>query len=693
MTGTAASGTEQPTTRGVPLLQPAVVILLLLAGPVLYGAGLLAASLADARPLAQTVCYDPAVAGHAAPVRLMIATAMAAGAVLLLFAAPWMLGTLAIQRIPSRRATAGAWSLAVNSAALILVCLVLRNTVGIDRLSFFVGWMAWSGALFLAAWKPASAPGKIGTLWRRWGPAMLIGLVAVILATVLFCREQFVQCFNGDGTWAFELARSLTGHFLPYWEIEPSGRFGTVIGNPALVNPYWTCALQLLLGEVEVATRLPFAVWWLGVFAVALWIVRPGDAPAKWLPAIPLAMLMFLATIWYTFYVGYYPYMTDLADQGVADGLFTLLLLLALDCLRQKDLAGWVVLMALASLVLYAGPVMFVLTAASALVWHPVPPARAVKATIAGALAAAGIALFYVVWGWSDGSLAEWPSTLRMEYVDKYFAPVSRWRSGLLFGGYFLLGCGAIPAVGLLRPLWRKNNTEQREVAWERTVATVAIAYLLIIMGAGCKNLHYLGPLLPIPLILWLKLPQRPSHRKDMQMPFRAVAGYGLRTCPPPPAGRAVTGWATALAAGGGLAVSLYLCWPASRPLFTLNRDLGAITTFQTDSYEEACHWARISRELYDAGQIGWYVGRHTWVQYSEPDADPARPRSLLVTDQTAPSARYKLLLESAEGAKVYGRDPEDVRWAVRQRPPTGPDRCPWVFRPVAISPPVRSTD
>ena len=685
MTAEADSSSRQPTTAAPGLREPAVLILLLLVGPLLYGGGLWAASVADGQPWAQTACYDPTAAGHATPVRLMIAAAMAVGAILLLIATPWILGTLAIRRLPGRRKTAVAWSLAANSAALVFVCLVLRNvclvlrgTVEIDRGSFLLAWIAWNGLLLLAAWKPASTPGEIGTLWRRWGPAMLIGLAAVILATVLFYREQYVQCFNGDGTWAFEVARSLTGHFLPYHEIEPTGRFGTVIGNPALVNPYWTCALQLLLGEGEVATRLPFAVWWLGISAVALCIVRPddlqsaghGNAPphglAKWLPAIPLAMLLFLATIWYTFYTGYYPYMTDLADQGVADALFTLLLLLALDCLRQKDLAGWVVLMALASLVLYAGPVMFVLTSAAALVWQPVPRGTMLRAALAGAAVLSGLVLFYLAWGWMDGSLAGWPTTLRMEYVNKYFAPVPRWRSGLLFGGYFLLGCGAIPAFALIYTF--RSKSADQDTAWDRTLATVAIVYLLIIMCAGYKNLHYLGPLLPIPLILWLRLPQRAARRT-------------------------MAGWATALAAGGGLVVSLYLCWPASRPIFTLNRDLGAITTFQTDSYQEACQWARMSGELYEAGLIGWVVGRHTWVQYSELDAAPAKARSLIVTRGAPPSARYELLLESVEGAKLYGRDPADIRWAARQQPPSGPDRCPWVFQPIAISPPVRSTD
>ena len=45
-----------------------------------------------------------------------------------------------------------------------------------------------------------------------------------------------------------------------------------------------------------------------------------------------------LICLWYTFYTGYYPYMTDLASPGVPDAMLTLLVLLALDCFRLGDL-------------------------------------------------------------------------------------------------------------------------------------------------------------------------------------------------------------------------------------------------------------------------------------------------------------------------------------------------------------------
>ena len=51
--------------------------------------------------------------------------------------------------------------------------------------------------------------------------------------------------------------------------------------NPALINSYWTLGMQLLLGEGEFATRLPFWVYWLGVFLVAC-RMRQRFGPLSW---------------------------------------------------------------------------------------------------------------------------------------------------------------------------------------------------------------------------------------------------------------------------------------------------------------------------------------------------------------------------------------------------------------------------
>ena len=426
--------------------------LLAVAGPALYFAGLGAASLLDGQPFWETDCFNPAVAAHLAPGRAAVAVVMAAGAVVLLVVVPWLLGLLALRRFDRWRRTAGAWSLAANTLALILVLLALRHTAGISRASFLYGWSVWTLILVGLAGEPTSSLEQIRSLRRRWGLAMLVGLATLVTAAGLFYPEHFLQCFEGDGIESYELARSLREHFLPYWEIEWIGQFGSAVVNPVVIDSYWACALQTLLGDGELATRLPFWLWRLGMFAALLAMVRRNDSAPGLLTSVPLALFVFLGVLWNTFDVGWDGYVTEPVSPGAIDACFTLFLLLAFECLRQEDLAGWVVMMALGSLVLYAGPVMFVLTAAAGLLWQPVARARMAKAVLAGLAVASAIALFYLTWGWLEGSLPGWWATIDGEYVDKVTRPLPRWPASILYAGYFLLGCGLVPIIGLLRP-------------------------------------------------------------------------------------------------------------------------------------------------------------------------------------------------------------------------------------------------
>ncbi len=639
---------------------PPAGALLAAAGPACYGTGLWAAS----------------AVGHVPLVGTIAAVTTSAGAVLTVFAVPWLLGAIALGRLARRRSTAGAWSLAVNSIALILLCLVLRNTVGIDRVSFLVAWLAWTGVLCWASGPAAKTAHRIAWMgrrvaWKAWSVNISIGLAAAVAGIALFGREQFLQCFNGDGTEAYELARSLRYHLLPYWEIEPVERFGTPIVYPALICSYWNFALQLLLAQSEVATRLSYWVWWLGVFAVALHMTGDRDAPPdrsrNWRAALTLALAGLLWCLWYTFYGGHYPYMADLACPGIPDALFTLLLLLALDCLRQEDLTGWAVMMTLASLVIYAGVVMLVLTAMAALLWRPVPRGRMLRAALGGMGLLSAVACFYLAWGWREGSLAAWRATLQEEYFADFFAPAGPSGSRLWFACYFLLGCGVTAAIGLVLPFLRRAQADpgNREIAWERTVATVTLLYLLIVLRSEARNLHYLGPLLPIPVVLWLRSGQKATHR------FQLSAA-----------------WAVPSSAAVGLLACIYLCWPVSRPVFTLNRQLGALTTFQTDSYPQACRWSKLIHPLYQRGLISWMVGPQTWLGYSELAARPASRRPLLVTRGPPPSADYRpLFFEPSRNVTLYCRDARWADWLKEQRPVAGPDRCGWILQAAAISP------
>lgn len=599
-----------------------------------------------------TACFDPRTAGEISITHLTALVLMAAGATLFLFGTPAVLGLLTFRSRTRFRSTAHVWSFALNSLALFLLCLVLRPTVGIDRLSFFVGWLVWSIGLAIVVCRSGESLPELASLWQRHRKAVGMSITTIIAGVLLFSSEQFLQCFNGDGVESFELARSLRQHVLPTWEIEPIDRFGAVIVNPALINSYWTVGLQVLLGDHELATRISYWVYWLGILLACFRLIK-HFGNVTWGTATVMSLSVLLVTLWNTFYVGYNPYMADLANPGVPDALFTLCLLLSLDALLQKDCAAYIVATVLGSLVLYAGPVMFVLTGIAALFWRPMERTRLLKAGIMGATALAGIAGSYVLWGWSEGLLEGWRATLQGEYIVDFFAPYPRLYANGIYTGYFVLGCGGLPAVAVIRALFRSS--------WEQTVATVILCYLTIVLCSASKNLHYLVPLLPPTVMLWCIGQTRDKMHRS---------------------------WQTSVVAIISMAVCLALCWPRSRPVFTLNRDLGALTTFQTDNYQEACRWSDVVL-LYDLNVASWPASNHVWVAYSKLEATPTERRPILLTTKAVPPG-YHLRAGSETGGLKLCIDivnTDWLRWTMSRQPETGLERFPWIFQPIAVRP------
>ena len=621
----------------------------------LYLAGASAVTMTDGRRLTEVTCFEPEYFGSLSIARAAAATVMAVAAVGFLFVVPWMLGILTFMRHPRTRSTAHAWSLFANSAALVLLCLLLRHTTGIDRPWLCGAWLAWTAVLMAAAWRPVSSRAELGRLGRRYGGGLLVGLLIVLAAVVIFFPDQFVQCFTEDGTEACRLAASLQDHLLPYWELETGNRMGTAMVTPAMVNSYWTFALQTLLGESELATRLPFWIWWLAIFAAGYRIVTPASG-GWWLPALPLGLLAFLAGVLFSFYVGYNPYMADLGNQGVFDGMFTLLLLLGLACMRQRDGWGWAIATALSFTIHYAGAVTLVCMLAAAWVFAPVPRKELVGWTLRAATLFAAVTGFYLAWGYAEGSLPYWLDTIDIEYVNDYLSPVPRWKSGLLFAGYFVLGCGGIAVVSLA---WAF-----RRGAWQQTAATATLLYLAVVLCSGFKNLHYLGPLLPIPLVLLLapRAGGKPASR---------------RLC---------------LAATCSLLVCIAASWPMARPVFTLNRQLGRVTTIATDDYLTAVQLTRLRYAMKEQGVISWDCDQHTWAEYSQLDAGLSRPRPLVLTEGKAPTPAYRLVASAPiEGteivARLYARGEHWTEWMRTRRPMRPLARYATVFIPLADGP------
>ena len=118
---------------------------------------------------------------------------MSVGAVMFLYLVPVLFTTLIFRHSPSKRSTAYVWGIGVNCAAIVLVCLLLRHTVGIERAGFVVLWWIWSLATAAAACLAGDVCDEVAALWRRHRRGVLLGLATVAAGIVLFAPEQFLQ--------------------------------------------------------------------------------------------------------------------------------------------------------------------------------------------------------------------------------------------------------------------------------------------------------------------------------------------------------------------------------------------------------------------------------------------------------------------------------------------------------------------
>ena len=444
-------------------------------------------------------------------------------------------------------------------------------------------------------------------------PILVASLLAMVALTGMpkLAREGL----NGDGTEAYEIARSLEAHPVPRWDLERwdgPGRFGTPAVNPFLTNAYLTWAGMAVMGRGELAARLPFvpALVIATVLAGGL-ASRPGRSGWAYLSAVAG-----LYVLWNAYYVGYEPPFTDLAEPAATDTLMVALWLAGFTEVAAGAEwlgASWLVL---AAGILYSAPVLTVpalaLFGAQGRRWRPL------ILWCAAAALAAGAALAY---GAASGDLRDWVRQVRSEYwydlVDQ-----SRRSSTGRFAGQLLLLTGGLPLVAVVR--WRRLS------AASRALLCAAGLYLAIAFLSSYKNLHYLAPL---PFLL------APAALEASGPRWRAAA--------------------TAV-----VAAALLLSWPNTTAIHRETVDLGRHSCVADMGYEEASLGADV---VYDAfahtGQAERFaVGKHTFVRYAmELGRAPCMFR-------LSPARGDDWIVVAGDDVTFGIRDPDAyARWRLRQ--------------------------
>lgn len=378
------------------------------------------------------------------------------------------------------------WVRALGLSLVAVVAVTLAaGAVGLSAMRPTIAWgtLAVTG-IAVTAWVWRSPDRR--RQWRaerRWWCAVV--LVPVAFAALLWPRLTG-DGLNGDGTEAFEIARSLQGHAFPHWEIESAtapARYGVSVAVPYFTGAALAQLPMGIVGAQPLAVRLlmPVALAWLLLLVVAA--VPTWSAAGRMYLVIGVAALV----VWSITWVSYDPPF-DLAEPAGTNLVTTLFFVLGVwEAVRgaaPMAAALWVS----ACMTTFGGPVLL-MTALPALVWCAPTRARQVWWWTAG-LGGAALSGLLVV-GVATGDLAWWVAQVHGEYWRDLVGGERRvdawpivWRWGVLLGG--------APFLVLAR--WRDVSP------LARLLSLTALGYVTVVVLGADKSLHYL---MPIPLLVW----------------------------------------------------------------------------------------------------------------------------------------------------------------------------------------------
>jgi hypothetical protein len=477
---------------------------------------------------------------------------------------------------------------------------------------------------------------EAGSRSRPWTTVPLV-LAASALLTAALWPKLAREALNGDGTEAYELARSLEDHALPRWDLERGGgegRFGTPAVNPFLTNSYHVAAAMQVAGRGELAARLGFAPALALAALLAFGIARRrGLSGAAYVVSVAA-----VSALWNAYAVGYEPPFTDLAEPAATDTLMTALWLAGFLELTGGSARLGVGFLVLASGVLYSAPVL-ASVALAALAWQGAPGAR--RATLVWALAFGACCAAALLGAAAAGVLPDWIRQWRGEYWHD-FVDQGRRTPALPLLAQLALATGALPLAALAR--WRTLPDPARAL-----VATSAV-YLALVVASSHKNLHYLAPL-----------------------PFLLA-----------PAALDASGPRLRAAAVAVVAAAFALSLPSPRGVRRENVELARASCVDGLGYEDAALAGDVVYTAFErpGGAGRFAVGKHTFVRYALELGAPLGA----CTFRLAPREAEGFVTVARREAALGVRDLDAyVAWRFRQLPVPSAELFPAPPRPPAL--------
>ena len=551
--------------------------------PALVGAGAIG-EVSALYPLADSP--DPYfVPGHALLLYLWSPLVVASACILLL--SPGLFLSIALNAARS----VALWITSAFAASLVVVSVAsqaVQAAMGRPLLgtAFVLVLVACSltcaGLMLLRVRRPTAWP-----LAEPHATPTLISMAAVpLLFLILLTPKFYWENINGDGAAAFESARVLLQHPLPFWT-DAAGSISLYPGMKDLVSLYPPAWFMRLFGLVEASARLPYLLGLVGLYAALLGIIQYGREQAvglaeRWLLWIGL----FVFSVVMAYSSTYEPYVADIALPAMAD-ILEMALLCGFILMFLSGRLVWTALLLVLSYGTYPHcvPVVGLWLLAAAVLLRPLP----VRPLVVTALVLIGLVGFDAVAAplfqalhWTPPGVEHGNASL----IERILHP--QWRQ-LRRIGWVVVPAGILPALALGAWRW------QDRVA--RCLTVVTVGEFLFFYFQWRVALHYFVPAMVLPLAVFWRMDILFTTR------LRSVALGATAAC--------------------GL-LALVLSWPSSLKPMTTTRLVGSSIEDRIGGYDrsdpkalartELLHRlfprmfeARVPDRAYGGSPLAWY--------------------------------------------------------------------------------------
>lgn len=336
----------------------------------------------------------------------------------------------------------------------------------------------------------------------------------LMLAAVL-TPKLYWENFNGDGAHAYESARLLLFHALPFWP-PAAGGISSFPGIQSSLFAFPASWFIRLFGEFEFSARAPMLLYLPALFAAIAALIETGRFKRLGIAErvlIWLALIVFMTVMAYS--ATYNPYCADLAMPGAQDTLLMVCFLGFLLSFIEASLGGIWLFGALTYLSLPSGIQLIGLwLLATLILWRPKPaPQVRITATVLIVFTIAAWMLSFTLAKLGlPGPGDEYSPT---ELLNRYsYLMFSDWCRVL----YLVVPCGILPAIAL--PVWRAQDHICRALTF------VTVAYFASFYIQAFIVLHHFVPCMILPVIVFWRsdVAAAPAMRRIL-IPAAAVCG------------------------------------------------------------------------------------------------------------------------------------------------------------------------